>query len=826
MEDLVEFLSSLVGLNEGEQVELRIKATATTGEMTPYFFKGIGKAVKFALARAEGCDVFFGVAPRPGRGTKAEVTEASAGWADLDRKANVRLSTLQKRLDLFPLPPTYVVSTGGGLHAYWRLNERCQATDIEQALKAIRLCLSSDNVTDITRIMRLPFTTNYKYKPPRPVELTKAASERVYELEDLVVASRLNAFTCQVLASGDFKKYKSRSERDFAVMAEVARRGGGLELVRLLFSIHPIGDRWDESGEDYLERTWASASGLARATVEQVVDEHRPFAAYEDCYYVGETMISTFTLEPLGILEERSEDTLVCNVHSRGFTWERVPFPRSAFTKRDALQRHLKLVSWQWLGTDDHVRTLLVQLVDDLLQEEDVPKLQATSVIGRHGPQWVTPYRTLSIDPGASAISFVEVNREHPDVDCLVEEDDTTYREFLASLVGLLLQCNRAEVVHPSVAWFFATPQKERIEALVNARFPILELVGTRGSGKTSLIQDVFQPLLGYVVPRSYDCATTKFSMLALLGSTNGVPINFKEFRSHSRDGTHVQRMIRMAYDVGYDVRGRPDQTTIDYPLTAPIVLDGEDFVTDPASMERMIAVNLQPETIVPGSEAFEAFQGILTLPLGSFTGRYIQFCLEHGDKFLRGWGQFVDRAQSMVRPLVLPSRVANNYAVLFYGLRLWQAFLDRFELRWPGDTSFFKESLAYVYNLATGRTALAIDVLLSSVLNNVAVRGGREFAWRYEEEGETLWFHLTSAHEWWQADCRRRGEEALGLRALKQQLAERRGEFVGDPKTRNVGRQAFWMYPIDVKAASQALDTPYPLVVKQYILTGGTADG
>lgn len=822
--DVAKFLGDVTRLRKNEKIEFRL---LSEGQVSTYFFKAPTKAVAFALGK-RNWNVFFGVAPRKARSTrgrKDDITSVASLWIDLDRKGRTRLSTLKKRLDLFPLPPSYVISTGGGLHAYWRLEKRVEPERAEEALKALQEFFKSDHVTDCTRVLRLPGTLNHKYQPPREVDILESHPKRTYAARKLRILASVTHDVCRLLR-GDAHTFKSRSERDFAVVAELCRRGGDYQLVRTLFSNLPIGDRYEESGDAYLERTFQSAVEFVGEVATNDDSEVQPeFIHFQDSYYVGDRRVSTFVLEPTGILEEAREDSLVCNVRSRGFVWERRVFPRSAFTRSDALQRHLPILSWQWLGTDKQVRSLLVQLVDQLLVGEGVPKIKATSVIGRHGDLWVTPSSVISangVEP--QSLVFVDVGRERPEVQCHIEEDDEVYRELLVNLLEALPKVNHPETLFPSLCWFLATLQKVPLED-AGIRFPILMLFGTRGSGKTSVVQDLFQRLIGYTRPRSFDCATTKFSMLALLGSTNAVPISFKEFRASTREGEHVQRMLRMAYDVGYDVRGRPDQTTTSYPLTAPITIDGEDLVTDPANLERMIAVNLRPETIMPGTVCYDAFYRTLSLPLEKFVGRYIQFCLGAADVMLHGWSNYVDRAQALARPIILPARIASNYAVLFYGLRVFQQFLNLYQLHMPVETPIFKESLSYVFDTLTGRTRLIIDDFVGDVINEVAIQGGNKFAWRLNND--TLWIHLKSTYAWWTVDRRRRGEEALGITALKQQLRERIGDevgqYLGRPKTKKVGKQAFWMYPINTKAASKALDTPYPLSTTQFIISGAS---
>ena len=115
-----------------------------------------------------GYNIYYGVCPRKkGEGGDKFVTEAPAIWCDIDFKTFDNPKQAVKNVMEFPLKPTYVVSTGGGLHCYWKLSEPAQPEDFDKCvttMKLIALVLQGDmNCTNIGRILRVPYTPNYKY---------------------------------------------------------------------------------------------------------------------------------------------------------------------------------------------------------------------------------------------------------------------------------------------------------------------------------------------------------------------------------------------------------------------------------------------------------------------------------------------------------------------------------------------------------------------------------------------------------------------------------------------------------------------------------------
>jgi hypothetical protein len=103
---------------------------------------------------------------------KADIAAVHFLWVDLDcgpidwRDAEAfaaETARLRGQLEAFPLPPTAIVHSGGGLQAFWKLREpESEDPDaIEAANKALAEALGGDHCHNIDRIMRLPGTVNF-----------------------------------------------------------------------------------------------------------------------------------------------------------------------------------------------------------------------------------------------------------------------------------------------------------------------------------------------------------------------------------------------------------------------------------------------------------------------------------------------------------------------------------------------------------------------------------------------------------------------------------------------------------------------------------------
>lgn len=128
-------------------------------------------------------DVYFRVTtllnkPTHGRGRKSATAAAPFLWVDLDPP----YADLE-RLKQFRPRPTYIVSSGNGLHAYWLLTAPLtDIAEIESRTRWLSQQLHGDKCWTVTQILRIPGTMNFKnVDSPRPVEIVASAPQLQYD---------------------------------------------------------------------------------------------------------------------------------------------------------------------------------------------------------------------------------------------------------------------------------------------------------------------------------------------------------------------------------------------------------------------------------------------------------------------------------------------------------------------------------------------------------------------------------------------------------------------------------------------------------------------
>jgi len=180
--DRQTFIESLYAYCEGK-IQLRAVPPENESRDVKTTFCAIGdhRAIDDFIRKHANDNLYFTVATRNGGGRKEHIVNIPAVWVDIDFK-DIPEAEAEKRLREFPLRPTYVVRSGGGLHVYWLFKEPLTKKEIaftEYLLKQLAVYFDADmSVTDASHILRLPDTRNFKYRPPALVKIVEHGEMR------------------------------------------------------------------------------------------------------------------------------------------------------------------------------------------------------------------------------------------------------------------------------------------------------------------------------------------------------------------------------------------------------------------------------------------------------------------------------------------------------------------------------------------------------------------------------------------------------------------------------------------------------------------------
>lgn len=390
-------------------------------------------------------------------------------------------------------------------------------------------------------------------------------------------------------------------------------------------------------------------------------------------------------------------------------------------------------------------------------------------------------------------------------------------REIARQVIPDLLALNEAAVVLPVLGWFFATPFKPRIMRALE-HFPILWVWGTQGSGKSTLVKEVFWRLFGVGSTEPYSATETEFALIKLLSSTNAVPVFIDEYKPadmqrHRLNTLH--RFLRRIYGGEVEERGRANLTVTSFRLSAPICMAGEARPDDPALVDRLVSVMPDKNRLEEHPEHVEAYRRVQAFDLALLAVPYIQWALGRDtDADLAAAIVIADNVLGAIPGGKSVSlRCRDNLRVVVFGLTMFEAFAQHMGVTGLPELDVEAALSASIADLMDGekgaKSPLDLFVETCSVLAyNAVLVQDRHYA---VVDGLTC-LHLRSVWEVYLEHRRRIGEpeDATGLRVLRRLLREnhQRGGYVKDlSKTVSMGDRRPRTVAIDLQQAGQFLD-------------------
>jgi hypothetical protein len=131
--------------------------------------------------------------PRFVRSQLWSIAAVNCLFAEYDCKDWGSHDAIITHIDQLPTPPpSVIVDSGGGMHAYWLLTEPYHLINEDRRDCAkmisrlwVALVKGDPGAKDLCRVLRLPGSMNYKYDPPRRVRWFDVDLDRTYTLDDL-----------------------------------------------------------------------------------------------------------------------------------------------------------------------------------------------------------------------------------------------------------------------------------------------------------------------------------------------------------------------------------------------------------------------------------------------------------------------------------------------------------------------------------------------------------------------------------------------------------------------------------------------------------------
>ena len=411
-----------------------------------------------------------------------------------------------------------------------------------------------------------------------------------------------------------------------------------------------------------------------------------------NCYFKksdsGRTQLTTFVIKPNSVVEfvdhrEATEYTIYTTVVADSDYKQSIVFTQPDWASKSALIKKLPHPAFAYIGGDSDV-----QRIFKVISQIEVPKKVGVKVIGMHRvkDKWhfVTSKGSLASDGERDDI-LLETDYHLPTN--LIDEPVPDTAE-MKSIFAYLFQFNSADIAVPLVGWFMAAIFKERIFEFTR-QFPLLFIFGAAGAGKTQSILNL-KRLFSLENDNVKSIAdVTSFTLIKSASSNNTIPMMLDEYKATTFNVHQVKmvsKLIRAAYNNEIGERGTASQEIKTYYYRSPIILAGEQTVTEPAARDRIVEVHMSKAASAPHLEAFNKLK---MQPLHKLGKLMLLEALKISDKDIRDLyddcfesipEMFIDRPrlnQAVIKMgMMLLKRVAQPYNLAAKVDAAWDAYI------------------------------------------------------------------------------------------------------------------------------------------------------
>lgn len=383
-----------------------------------------------------------------------------------------------------------------------------------------------------------------------------------------------------------------------------------------------------------------------------------------------EISISSFTIEPIEaiILPEEGE-TLRVNLKTNHKKTE-ILLPPCCWSSNQKFVNVLPCKEFVFVGT-----AIDVQYIRLYLSTFKMPEKRGVRTSGFHNNQFITEEGALSTQGVSKEIVYFNEVKTH----CKLISTDSATEEDLLYIKGCIeVGFNIQRVVLPILGWTVACFFKPVISEILNEMglsngFPLLNIQGEAGAGKTCTVKDVMMKVWAINHEPKSIGELTRFTMMKLVDGSNSIPIILEENKCCMQSEYHqnlISTLIRSTYNCFEGERGRADQSTQVYRYQAPVVIVGETGFIEPALLDRFIPVFMSKKDSKPFLRNFRRLRKFNLEKLGrSILEKALAMKREEIQKIL-------DEELKKIDP-ELTDRPRTNAAVVRFGLRILEDVLE-----------------------------------------------------------------------------------------------------------------------------------------------------
>lgn len=549
----------------------------------------------------------------------------------------------------------------------------------------------------------------------------KKAKRAVFQMSDEELMEKVqasdNGEDFMALYNGQWEgRFGSQSEADMSLCCSLAFWSGKNpeQMDRLFRQSKLFREKWDvvhdAAGMTYGQKTIQAAIDLT----EDTYSPGGPIGIYESNgrYFreAGDKVypITNFVVEPIEMLESDVETQITCDMVTEQGDRFRQILLTSDFSSVQKFKGILnrRTIALSFTGSENDLEILKVYLWQ--LEWKIKHGVRAVGLYEREG-HWLFADTTGAYMAGGESVDDMVQVEKAAVINSDIHTSSAATAEDLQRVGASLLSYNEPAKTVTVLAWVAGCYVKEILRSN-GIKYPHLYLIGEAGSGKSTTLERIIQPLTG--VSRVVAAPlVTSFTLMKEAASSNLFPQILDEYKPSKIDKVRngaLSNHFRNTYDGHEGVRGRADQSQVVYDLLAPLVIAGEEAPGETSIRERGLEL-LFSKRDLGDEKAKDAFRHITREreTLRKIGRLLLDTALTLNSATLKAW---FNEALGLFNP-EFPTRTINNLACGYVGLRVMETALQRCGVTWSqvyplamDQCSKWLETAAFEY-LLNGRT-------------------------------------------------------------------------------------------------------------------------
>jgi hypothetical protein len=334
--------------------------------------------------------------------------------------------------------------------------------------------------------------------------------------------------------------------------------------------------------------------------------------------------ITNFTLETVSYLDTYEGELLNIRVHPQKPIEEpyTVQVEPKVFNEPSTFKSEVVTGRTTTFDTGGASAQTILNALRETVGSQPAPRREGVEHIGLAGKEfdeWVTPQGTLTEagwcdDPdrvhytkggdGGEEASLADKWLLEPDGGADFDADE------VADIIELISNAREPDRGLPALAWFYAAPLKTHIHQW-EGEFNLLQVTGQSGSGKTAMLESLWQ-MFG-MTPNPFSVSSTPFTKERQMAMSCGVPVWYDEYKPATVEDyklDHLHNRLRSITKETPITKGQADLGEITFHIRAPVVISGEQQFGHNvvAVRRRAVMTNFTKAATEDGTQTAEAF--------------------------------------------------------------------------------------------------------------------------------------------------------------------------------------------------------------------------